>query len=373
MFQRKTNKGVNAMKIATFAATPNIAVVKYWGKRDDNLILPTNSSSSMTLDSLKTRTTVMFDSTLKKDQLWLNGKKVDLENNSEAKERLKQLEVIRKRAGITDHCRIVSINGFPTAAGFASSASGLAALACAASKAAGLTLTQIELSILARMGSGSASRSVMGGFVEWQKGEKVDGSDSIAVQIAPPEYWPEIRLISVVLKETKKKVSSRAGMKQTIVTSPLYKARMQYIDKVTSEMENAIKTRNFEKFAELTMRDSNNMHAVMLDTWPPIKYMNDKSFEVIEAVHRLNETTGKIIAAYTFDAGPNAHIYTTEQNVPKVLEMLKQISGVKKTVISKPGKGPIEITDEHKFLIDSKTGKVRKHTFDEARNEISIE
>ncbi len=364
---------MNERRIATFEVTPNIAVVKYWGKRNEEKILPTNASISMTLDSLKTRTTVMFDSKLKEDELWLNGKKVDLEKNAEAKERLKQLDVIRKKAGINHRARIVSINGFPTAAGFASSASGLAALACAASKAAGLKLSTQELSILARLGSGSASRSVMGGFVEWTKGEKPDGSDSHAVQVASPQHWPEIRLVSAVLTEEKKKVSSRAGMRQTVATSALYRSRQEHhLPRVLEEMRRAIRERDFEKFAELTMRESNSLHAVMLDTWPPIKYMNDKSHEVVAAVHALNEAAGRTVAAYTFDAGPNAHIYTLVENAPKVMVMLKKIRGVKKTVISKPGVGPRELTDSSAHLIDPRNGKVRKHCFDEKKNEITV-
>ncbi|MDP3742539.1 MAG: diphosphomevalonate decarboxylase [Candidatus Micrarchaeota archaeon] len=360
-------------KIVTVEATPNIAVVKYWGKRDESLILPTNSSISMTVDSLKTRTSVMFDPSLKKDEFWLNGKKVDLDKNPEAKERLKQLEVIRKRARITHHARIVSINGFPTAAGFASSASGLAALAVAASKAAGLKLDTKQLSILARLGSGSASRSVMGGFVEWQKGEKADGSDSHAIQLANHQHWPQMRLVSAVVNAGKKKLSSRAGMKQTIATSALYRARLEHhLPKVVPEMRRAIAHKDFATFADITMRESNSLHSVMADTWPPIHYMNDASREIVALVHELNEKAGHTIAAYTFDAGPNAHIYTLAQNVDKVKRMLKQVKAVKKVVVSKPGPGPVELTKPTDHLIDPETGRVRKHSFNEKRQEIIV-
>ncbi len=360
-------------KVVTVEATPNIAVVKYWGKRDESLILPTNSSISMTVDSLKTRTSVMFDPSLKKDELWLNGKKVDLNKNPETRERLKQLDVIRKRAGITHRARIVSINGFPTAAGFASSASGLAALACAASKAAGLSLSPQELSILARLGSGSASRSVMGGFVEWQKGEKADGSDSHAVQLADHEHWPQMRLVSAVVNAGRKKVSSRAGMKQTLATSALYRARLDHhLPKIIPEMKRAIAARDFETFAELTMRESNSLHSVMADTWPPIHYMNDASREIVALVHELNERAGKAVAAYTFDAGPNAHIYALVENVGKVKQMLRQVKAVKRIVVSKPGPGPVELTRIQDHLIDPRNGKVRAHSFNEKRQEIVV-
>jgi len=360
-------------KTATCEATANIAVIKYWGKRDEKLILPKNSSLSFTMDGqLKTRTTVMFSQELKEDEFWLNNKKMDL-TDKETAERLQQLDVIRQKAGIQDRALIVSLNCFPTAAGFASSAAGLAALAWAASKAAGLSLSGIELSVLARLGSGSASRSVLGGFVEWQKGEKTDGSDSVAVQIAPATHWPELRNVIVVVDAGKKKISSRAGMKQTVATSPLYPARLGYVDRAIEDMKRAVLAKDFQRFAELVMRESNSLHSVMLDTWPPISYLNDISKEIIYAVHDLNAAEGKNIAAYTFDAGPNAHIYTTEENVPKVRKMLEGIKGVAKIMVCRVGEGPKFLENEQEALIDLETGKPRKATFDEKTGQIDVE
>lgn len=358
--------------IATCEATANIAVAKYWGKRDDKLILPTNSSLSFTMDDqLRTRTTVMFSPKFKEDEFWLNGKKMDMKDKETA-ERLQQLDVVRKKAGISEKALIVSLNCFPTAAGFASSAAGLAALAVAASNAAGLKLSVQELSILARLGSGSASRSVEGGFVEWKMGDKSDGSDSVAIQIAPASHWPEIRNVVAVTNPEKKKVGSRAGMKQTIVTSSLYPARLANNGKIVEEIKKAVLSKDFQKFGELTMRESGNMHAVMLDTWPPIMYLNDISKEIIYAVHELNSAEGKIIAAYTFDAGPNAHIYALEENVPKVLKMLKGIDGVVKTMVCSVGNGPKLLTGEKEALIDFRTGKPRKASFDEKSGKIKV-
>ncbi len=359
------------MKVITFEATPNIAVIKYWGKRNAELILPTNSSISMTLDSLKTRTSILFDEVFEKDELWLNGEKIDLDFNKEYKQRLKQLDVVREKAGINYKARIVSINGFPTAAGFASSASGLAALACAAGKAAGLEINSRELSILARLGSGSACRSVLGGFVEWQKGEKADGSDSYAIQLADEKHWSEMRVISAILSEEKKKISSRAGMQQTVETSELFKKRLEYLPKAINAMQNAIQNKNFEQFALLAMADSDNMHACMADTNPPIYYMNEASKKIVKEVVNLN--SNKTIAAYTFDAGPNCHIYTLEENAREVIQMLENVPEVKKIYVSKPGKGPIEIKDKEKHLINPLTGEIRKHYFDNVNNKIVVE
>ncbi|MFA6048372.1 MAG: diphosphomevalonate decarboxylase [Candidatus Micrarchaeia archaeon] len=358
--------------ISTVEATPNIAVVKYWGKRDESLILPTNSSMSFTMgDNLKTRTTVMFSEKFGADEAWLQGKKLEGKDLGEI---VKILDLAREKAGganVKLRGRFVSMNGFPTAAGMASSAAGMAALACAATRALGLKLDQKELSIIARRGSGSACRSVMGGFVEWKKGEKADGSDSYAVQVAPASHWPQIRNVIAIVDAGKKKVSSRAGMRQTIATSPLYKARLEYVPKVVEEMRKAVLARDFAKFAELTMRESSNMHAVMLDTWPPITYLNDISREIMYAV-REELNAEEIRGAYTFDAGPNAHIYTLEQHVPAVREMLSGIRGVQKIIECRVGEGPRYLEGEKEQLIDPATGKVREHSFDEKENRIII-
>ncbi|MBI2445911.1 diphosphomevalonate decarboxylase [Candidatus Micrarchaeota archaeon] len=332
---------------ATVEATPNIAVVKYWGKRDETLILPTHSSLSFTMDeTLCTRTTVVFSPKFRQDELWLNGQQMDLQDKETA-ERFGMLELIRKQAGIRHKAKIASLNGFPTAAGFASSAAGMAALACAASKAAGLDLNAKDLSILARLGSGSACRSVMGGCVEWKAGKKADGSDSYAEQVAPASHWPELRNVIAVVDAKKKKVSSRSGMKQTIRTSALYPARVSYIPVLMRDIKAAIQSKDFPAFGELTMREAMNMHAVMLDTWPPIVYLNDYSKEIMYAVNEYNQAAGKIKAAYTFDAGPNAHVYTTDDQAANVRKMLQSIDGVKKIITCKVGNGPQYLKNGH--------------------------
>jgi diphosphomevalonate decarboxylase len=357
--------------IATVEATPNIALVKYWGKRNEERILPMEGSISVTMDEqLKTRTTVMFSEKFKEDEAWLDNKKLE---GKELGEITKQLDVLRKRAGVGLKARFVSINGFPTAAGLASSASGLAALACAGAKALGLELSEHELSVLARMGSGSACRSVLGGFVEWKRGEREDGSDSHAVQIAPVEHWPEIRNVIALVGEGRKKVSSRAGMRQTVATSPLYRERIRTLPGTIKTVREAILKRDLPTLLEATMRESNNMHAVMLDTWPPITYLNDVSKEIIHATHALNESEGKTIAGYTFDAGPHANIYTTQEHVPKVRKMLEGIPGVAKVIVCGPGSGPKYLAGKQEHLIDPVTAEVRRHHYDAKSNKIVVE
>ncbi len=356
------------MSISTVEATANIALVKYWGKRDEKLILPQEGSISVTMDeTLKTRTTVMFSEKFAEDEVWLNSKKLDLSDKDTA-ERMQQLNVIREKAGINTKARVVSLNCFPTAAGFASSAAGMAALACAASKAAGLSLASNELSILSRLGSGSACRSVLGGFVEWKRGVKSDGTDSFAVQIAPHMHWPEIRNVIAVVDQGKKKISSRAGMKQTVATSGLYAKRLQDLPKTLDTVRNAILRKDLPALLEATMRESSNMHAVMLDTWPPIMYLNDISKQVMASIIDFNNAAGEIKAGYTFDAGPNAHVYTVEKHVDEVKKLLTEIEGVQKILVCKAGPGPKYI-NEH--LLDS-GGNIREHHYDEASGKIIV-
>src|SRR5687767_2727960 len=172
------------MTTATAQGQPNIAFIKYWGNRDNTLRLPMNGSISMNLDSLYTRTTVSFQPSLPYDELVINGH----ETMGKGLDRISSmLDIIRGMANITERAEVISENNFPSGAGIASSASAFAALALAGSKAAGLSLSEPELSRLARRGSGSASRSIPGGFVEWQMG--TNDEDSFAFSMAEQNYW----------------------------------------------------------------------------------------------------------------------------------------------------------------------------------------
>ena len=208
---------------ATAKANTNIALIKYWGKRDENLFLPMNSSLSITLDRFYTVTTVEFQEKLEKDQFFLNGKPA---SDKEANNVYSFLDKIRNRFSVNLHAIVSSENKVPTAAGFASSASGFAALAAAATKALKLDIEERELSILARQGSGSACRSVYGGFVEWQKGKREDGKDSFAIQLLPENQW-QLSILSVMVNSKEKKVSSREAMKRTVEKSPFYLGWLQ--------------------------------------------------------------------------------------------------------------------------------------------------
>jgi len=332
------------MQNSTWLATPNIAVVKYWGKRDNSLNLPDNGSISVTMDeSLRTITTVEFDSSLREDLLTLNGKPA---MQAETERASRVLNAIRKEAGIRTKAKVSSNNNFPTAAGIASSASGFAALACAGADAANLKANSKQLSMFARLGSGSACRSVLGGFVEWNMGKKKDGSDSYAIQIAPASHWKEIRNVIAITNPERKKIGSAHGMEITAKTSKLYPERVRLNPRIIGMMKRAIMARDLEDFLTLTMRESSHMHAVMLDSFPPIIYLNDISREIMRAVLEYNESKGKICAGYTFDAGPNAHVYTTAKYENEIRKLLSEISGVQKIMVSKPGNGPRKLNEK---------------------------
>ncbi|KAJ2709186.1 diphosphomevalonate decarboxylase, partial [Coemansia spiralis] len=285
---------------ATVTAPVNIAVIKYWGKRDSTLILPTNSSLSVTLsqDHLRTRTSIRASPAFDGDRLWLNGAEEDVAAskrlaNAITTARRLRAEIEKRQPDAvplsTWSVHISSENNFPTAAGLASSASGYAALVSALGALFELPQSASELSRVARVGSGSACRSMFGGFVAWQDGTADDGSDSLAVQVADHKHWPELQALILVVSDRKKTVSSTAGMQTTVETSTLFPERVRaVVPKRMEAMQKAIAERDFATFATLTMQDSNQFHAVCLDTYPPISYMNDTSRAIVALVHAFN-------------------------------------------------------------------------------------
>ncbi|KAL3896010.1 MAG: hypothetical protein SGCHY_004351 [Lobulomycetales sp.] len=295
------------LKPVTVTAPVNIAVIKYWGKRDETLILPTNPSLSVTLDTLVSRTSVE-PSPSGKDCLLLNGSQSDLTPRIAA-----VLKAIRAHAPAE--------SALP--AGLASSASGLAALAFALAEFYAIDVSRETLSGIARLGSGSACRSVFGGFVEWEAGKLADGSDSLARQVAPASHWPEMAAVICVVSDRKKETSSTAGMQTSVATSELMATRIRdCVPKRIEDIKKAILEKDFETFAEITMRESNQFHAICLDTWPPIFYLTDVSKQIMQMVHAYNKEKGSTRLAYTFDAGPNAVIYSP---YPDALEDITQM------------------------------------------------
>ncbi len=301
-------RGASIMHLEITVEAPiNIALIKYWGKADEELMLPCNDSLSMTLESpnLKSRTTVRADSDFIEDIFELNCRMEPVSRRIRA-----SIENARSLARKINHCgaewklEIKSNNTVPTASGLASSASGLAALAFALIKLFDLDkhFSMEELAVIARVGSGSACRSLFGGFVQWSK-------DGLVRQIAPAQFWPELNGFIVVFSSASKTITSTAGMQFTVKTSDLFKARINdIVPRRQLEMIEAINNRDFETVAILSMKDSNCFHACCLDTFPPINYLSASSFQLIHAVHSFNSNVGKTAIAYTFDAGQNGLI-----------------------------------------------------------------
>lgn len=325
-------------------AANHLSFSRYWGKRDPKLNLPTNSSLSVTLSQadLRTLTTASCSASYassadtSSDSLLLNGKPEDVTG---ARTQACFKELRRRRAALEEKdaslpklstypLRLVSENNFPTAAGLASSAAGFAALVRAVADLYELPDSPAELSLIARQGSGSACRSLFGGYVAWREGKAEDGSDSMADQVAEAAHWPEMRALILVASAAKKGVSSTSGMQQTVATSGLFKERIAtVVPQNMARMEKAIKEKDFESFAEVTMRDSNSFHATCADTYPPIFYMNDVSRAAVRAVEAINAKAGRTVAAYTFDAGPNAVVYYLEKDTEAVVGTFYHVLG----------------------------------------------
>ncbi|KHO47591.1 MAG: diphosphomevalonate decarboxylase [archaeon GW2011_AR5] len=326
---------------ATATANANIALVKYWGKRSSDRILPQNGSISMTCDGMATKTTVEF-SEQPEHTVMIN----DEEFKKDEKDIHGHIDRICRMAGIRKHAKVVSESNFPVAAGLASSASGFAALTVATCAAAGLKLSPRELSILTRQGSGSACRSIFGGFVEWHRGQRDDGSDSYAEEIKDKNHWPEFRMIATIVESKKKPVSSRGGMAQTVATCPYYKDWLATVDEDLKNMKEAIEERDFEKVGGIAEFNALKMHATMITTKPSIIYWIPATMEIIHAVRQMREE--EIQAYFTMDAGPNVKVLCQERDVKEISMQLAELEGVANTILCKPGDGA-KIVSEHLF------------------------
>ena len=316
------------MTTATAEAHPNIAFIKYWGNRDNKLRLPMNGSLSMNLDGLTTRTTVSFQPSLPFDELVINGHEVA----GAGLQRVSQiLDLIRGMGNIKNRAEVLTENNFPSGAGIASSASAFAALALAGSKAAGLDLNERELSRLARRGSGSASRSIPGGFVEWQAGAADE--DSFAFSIAPSQHWNLVDLIAVVSAAHKKTGSTEGHA--VAPTSPLQAARVDDAPRRLDICRAAILEKDFNSFASIVELDSDMMHAVMMTSAPALHYWKPASLAVMEAV-RAWRADG-LPVCYTVDAGANVHVITVESEAHAVEKNLRAINGVNDVLVAQAG------------------------------------
>ncbi len=313
---------------ATALAHPNIALIKYWGNRDTRLRLPSNGSISMNLDGLFTQTRVTFDPTLAQDEFSLN----DQITFGAALWRVSELlDRVRDMAGMSLRARVISSNNFPTGAGIASSASAFAALSLAASQAAGSALDERQLSRLARTASGSACRSVPGGFAEWQAGE--DDGTSFGFSIAPPEHWALVDCVTVV-NRSPKAIGSTTGH-ALAETSPLQVARVADAPRRLDCCRRAILERDFAALAAIVELDSNWMHAVMMTGAPAVLYWEPATITVMLAVATWRKQG--LPVCYTVDAGPNVHVISLLQHSSEVSTRLSQLPGVQQVLTAQVG------------------------------------
>lgn len=318
------------MKTATGIACPNIALIKYWGNIDDSLRIPANGSISMNLDGLSTTTDVAFSEDLNADRLSIDGKEI---KGNPLTRVSTFLDHVRKLAGIEVFAEVRSNNNFPMDAGIASSASAFAALAVAASSAAGLSLSNEELSRLARRGSGSACRSIPTGYVEWTPGE--DDQSSHAVSIAPPHHW-EISDCIAIINTDSKMIGSTEGH-QLANTSPIQSARVTDAPRRIKICRKAILDQDFDELTRIVELDSNLMHAVMMTSTPPLHYWLPGTIAVMNAVRKMRESG--ISACYTIDAGPNVHVICPGNQEGDVTEVLAEVPEIVDVIIAHPGHG----------------------------------
>lgn len=317
-------------KYATATASPNIAFIKYWGNRDTALRLPANASLSMTLANLQTKTTVIFDDRLETDQIEIDGSPASVKAASRV---TMHLDLIRTLSEVPAFASIHSQSNFPAGAGIASSASAFAALTAAASEAAGLELDKKQLSILARRGSGSAARSIFGGFVQLFSGEV--NEDGYAEQLASADHWQLIDLIAVVRKEHKSTGSSEGH--QLAPTSPIQAIRVQDAARRLEICQSAILQKDFLTLAKIIEQDSNLMHSVMMTSDPPLLYLEPESISVMKRVTRWREDG--LAVCYTIDAGPNVHCICTFEDSDEVERQLHSIDGILDIYRCSPGNG----------------------------------
>ncbi len=322
---------------ATARACANIALVKYWGKRDPARNLPAAGSLSLTLGALVTETTVSFEPALVQDELILDGETArpkDLQRTSSF------LDLIRSQARFANRARVTSRNKFPTASGLASSASGFAALAVAATTAAGLSISPRELSILARRGSGSAARSIYGGFVRMHAGHEADGSDAFAEPIESRLADRVRMVIAVVGGGAPKTHGSRDAMDHTATTSPFYRAWIDLVPGDLAAAEGALATGDLAQLGTIAEANALAMHASALAARPAIVYWQPATLALLAEVRALRERGHAAWA--TMDAGPHVKVLTSIDEAEAIAAALRAVPGASEVTISGPG-GPATV------------------------------
>lgn len=322
---------------ATAEARANIALIKYWGRSDAALNLPLTSSLSLTVDKLVTRTTVVADPALKADALTINGV---VQAGAPLERVARHLDHLRKRAGSSLRCRVVSENGFAASAGLASSASAFAALTVAGFAALGTEVSPREASTFARLGSGSASRSIFGGFVEWHAGATHDAS--YAEQVAPASHM-DLHDVVVVLSESEKKVGSAEGH-GLADTSPLNAGRVARVPALLKQVREGVAKRDIDVLGAAAEEDAIMMHAVMMTSNPSLLYWTEGTLRGLHAVREWREEGLRVYA--TIDAGPNLHLLCMGKDAAEVRRRAMETLAPTSVIDNAPGEGT-RLVDAH--------------------------
>lgn len=323
----------------TAIAPANIAFIKYWGKKDESLRLPLNDSISMNLSAATTMTTVEFNDELKHDHIVDDGR---VFAKDEILRITMQMSRLRELTSIRGFARVSTKNSFPKGIGSASSASGFAALTLAFCLAAGIQISEKELTIFARLGSGSACRSIPDGFVHWVAADRSE--DSYAYSLFPSTYW-DLQDVLIIVNENRKKVATSEGM-ESVQTSEFIKTRVARIPQKVKEIIRAFNKKDFTLLGEIIEKECLSMHAVMLTQKPALLYWQPETLEVIKAVIELRAKG--IEAYYTIDAGPNVHVICEKQYADKISEVVSKLSGVKQCIMNQAASGA-RIVDRHIF------------------------
>lgn len=315
-------------------AHPNIALIKYWGKRDRTLNLPAAGSLSVTLGPFRSRTRVRFGA--ERTRVVLDGRDVSAEQAGAKVERF--VALVRSHAAEDlGPVEVESENDFPTAAGLASSSSGFAALALATTQAAGLELSRSALSALARQGSGSAARSLFGGVARMQAGSEADGSDAHALPVLPADYW-DLRVVIALTTTGAKDVSSRVGMNRTETSSPYFDAWVDTVEPAIERATAALEARDFETLSHEAEASAMQMHASAMAALPAVIYWNGATLDVVHAVRRWRDEEG-IPVFFTIDAGPHVKVFTLAGHEAEVEARLRGVPGVLGVLHAQPGRG----------------------------------
>jgi diphosphomevalonate decarboxylase len=336
---REPHTDISGELRAASQAQPNIALIKYWGKRDAALNLPVVGSISITLESLWTRTDVRFVPDQQEDRVSLNGRT----DAAEARRIGKCLDLLRERAGVEYGAHVVSHNNFPTAAGLASSASGFAALVHAGAAALDLDLSLQEQSELARRCSGSAARSIFGGYVEWAHGTLADGSDSVARPLLDAGAWP-LRVAVAITSTAAKQVGSTEGMRRTAETSPYQAAWIDTQEADLSMARDAIRARDFDALARISEYSCLKMHALALAAQPGLLYWNGATVECMHRVRALRQQGVPVF--FTVDAGPQLKAVCMPSAIEQVKAALRDVPGVLDVLDTGLGEGARAIAAE---------------------------